>query len=142
MNLSVGKRGPWRWALLALLVLALLAALSATLLLKVAADVQVAGALPTQGFSVNVDGDTVHIGGAGTGTVLLALGGVLAALLVLLCAVPVIVVLALAAAALAIGIALLAVLAVAAIVLSPVWLTALGLWWLLRPSRLRPVATA
>jgi len=130
------QRRFWRWALLLLLVCGMLALVASALALK-----SLSG-LSGNGLHINIDDEIVHVGSLHTGTALLALGAVFAILLTVLCAVPVIVALALAAAALGIGIALLAVLTVAAIALSPLWLLALGVWWAVRPAKPRPVAAA
>lgn len=127
---------PWRWALLLVLVFGVLALCASAALLSTLSD------LSGNGVHITVDDETFHFGAGHGGAALLAVGAAFAALLAVLCIVPVVVALALAAAALGIGIALFAVLAVAAVALSPLWLPVLLIWWAVRPARPRPAAAA
>jgi hypothetical protein len=119
--------------------------LAGGLLFVFAALVIVAGVLreltllAAPGFDVRVDGEPVWPAEFGFGTMLLALGGVLLALLLVAVVVPVALLLALLGVAVGLGGPLLLVLALAALLLSPLWLAGLALWLVLRRPR-RPAA--
>jgi hypothetical protein len=124
------RRRLWPWLLgAALIVLVLVAAAASALLMAVADGVG-------QDISVVINGErwnpvAFSFGQAWAG--LLGLGlGLCALMLVLLVVLPSAVLLGLLAAALGLGIALLAVALVAAVALSPLWLTVWLLWLLLR----------
>jgi len=123
------RRGSWRWVFVALFALALLATL------VLAALIASVGDLGGPGVNLTIDGETVRLGGWHGGHGVLALGGVLVAVLAVLCVVPVVVALALAIAALGIGIAMFVVLAVTGVALSPLLLPVALLWWAFKPRR-------
>ncbi len=128
------RRRWWPWLLLGLLVLGVLAAAALA-----AALLGLADSAP-HGLHVQIDGDdwsTTLIDGEGLrahwGLALVGLTLALTAVFVVVTVVvPMAVLLGLLAAALGIGVALLAVVGVAAVALSPVWLLALLLWLALR----------
>jgi hypothetical protein len=126
---------PWRWFLL--IVLLCLLALFGSLALLMQSLVQWAG----DGVHVSVNGEAVPIG-LSVFSALQAAFGLLVAVLVVLCVVPLAVVCALGAVALAAGGVLLALLLVAGLLLSPLLLLGALLWWALRPPRPRPAAAA
>lgn len=131
-----GRMTAWRWALLLALLCSVFTIVVAAWLLQAVSD------LSGNGVHLTIDDDTVHLGSAHMGSALLAVCGVFAAVLAVLCVVPVVLALAFSAAALGIGVALLAVLAVAAVALSPLWLLIALLWWALRPARQRAAAVS
>ena len=128
------RRAVWPWVLLGLLTLVLSAAMVGTAALITLAES--AG----EGVQVTINGERWDGISLEPGHWPLAFAGIVTTLLVVLVAVPCTVLLALASAALGVGIALLAVLAVAAVALSPLWLPVLLLWLLLR-RRDPPAAT-
>jgi len=123
--------GLWRWLLLALLVLAVVTACSTVALVSTLAD------FGNNGVSITIDGETWRLSSLDGGHGVLAVLGVLLALLVVLLVVPVAVMLGLLAAALGIGVALLAAVAVAGVALSPLLLLGVLVWWIVRPRRVR-----
>ncbi len=132
------RRRHWPWLLAGLVLLgALAAAAMATAWLGLSDAAQ-------HGLHVQIDGDDWNSAFADGDRLQahwgLALAGVILALtavfVVVTVVVPTAVLLALLAAALGIGVVLLAVLAVAAVVLSPLWALALLLWLALRPRRI------
>jgi hypothetical protein len=129
---SAGPASPralWPWLLLGLTVLLVLLAAGATVelvqWLRQAHD----------GWELVIDGERIVRHDLGAGQVLLVLGGVLLAALIVLLVVPLAVGVGLLGAALGVGVALLALLAVAALALSPLWLPVLLLWLVLRRTR-------
>lgn len=126
---------PWRWFLL--IVLLVLLAIFGSLALLLQSLVHWAG----DGVHITVNGETVPIG-LSAFSALEAAGGLLVAMLVVLCVVPLAVVCTLGGVALAVGGVLLALLLVAGLLLSPLWLLGALLWWALRPARPRPAAPA
>ena len=129
---ATGRR-LWPWLLLGLLVLTLLLAASGASLLMALAD----GA--RDGVNITIDGERWGHFELADEHGALAFAGVMTALTVALVAVPLALLLALLVAALGFGVALLALAAVAAVMLSPLWLVVLALWLILRR---RPPAAA
>jgi hypothetical protein len=122
----------WPWLLLALLLLTLIAAGSLVAMVQAVSD------FSGDGVNITVNGESVQLGTLHGGHALLAVGGVMFAVLLVLLIVPVIVLLALLAAAVGVGVALLAVVLVAGIALSPLLLLAMLVWWAVRPRRPAP----
>lgn len=126
---------PWRWFLLIVLLVLLAIFGSVALLLQSLVH------WAAEGINISVNGETVPVD-LSVFSAIEAAGGLLVALLVVLCIVPLAVVCALGGVALAIGGVLLALLLVAGLALSPLWLLGALLWWALRPARPRPAAPA
>ncbi|HEX6704415.1 MAG TPA: hypothetical protein VF169_06600 [Albitalea sp.] len=126
----------WRWIAIAMTAFALL-----TLL----AIVGWAWTFEPPPVHVVIDGDEVFgidLGLLTAGDKALLVGGVLLAVLAVIVVVPVALIIALAATlfgvAVGVGLPLLMVVLVGALVLSPLWLLAAGVWWLLRRGATRP----
>ena len=116
----------WVLALIGLLALTVLAAgIASALLLEGLRHAQ-------GGWEVLIDGQRVLPADLDGGDGLLLLGAVLAVLLTGLVVLPLTVGMALLAAALGVGVALIAIVALAAAALAPLWLPAWLLWLLLR----------
>jgi len=123
----------WPWLLGGLLLVLLMVALAGT------AAILTVGREALEGAVIHINGQRWDAGALdvdrlGWGVFGIIAGLLLAGLLVTL-VVTLSVTLGLAAAAMGVGLALLAVLAVAAVVLSPLWLVLLLLWVLLRRPR-------
>jgi hypothetical protein len=132
------RRRVWPWLLGALLVLALLATAGAVAALMALAD------SAREGVHVVIGGESWEpplVGAFPAAMALLGIGGaLLVAFLVVVTVVPLAVLLAVLCVLLAAGGAALAALVVVAVVLSPLWLVVLPLWWMLR-SKPAPAAS-
>jgi hypothetical protein len=126
-----GRRGPWRWLLLSLLVLAAVSAGS------LAAIAWMVGQFDGPSVSVTIDGETWNLSALHGGHWALAGGALLLAGLLVLLVVPALVLVALLAAAAGVGVALIALLAVVGVALVPLLLLGALVWWAVRPARPR-----
>ncbi|HSM23167.1 MAG TPA: hypothetical protein VK876_13285 [Rubrivivax sp.] len=131
---AVARRGRRPWLLLGVLVLLLLVAASGAAVLLALAEGMGGG------LTITIDGERWGPFHPTAELWTLAFVGAGAAVLVVLVVVPLSAVVSLLGAALGLGVALLALLAVAAVLLSPLWLMALVLWLMLR-RRPRAAAT-